>query len=92
MRADKIKVIDEVWDDERINSFLTKESLGDEPEDFSRLLHAYRSMRLDDFRIFLERFKAQGGDIQATSKSGETLMDIIKNHRQSANFLALLKA
>lgn len=92
MRADKIKVIDEVWDDERINSFLTKESLGDEPEDFSRLLHAYRSMRLDDFRIFLERFKAQGGDIRATSKSGETLMDIIKNHRQSANFLALLKA
>jgi hypothetical protein len=92
MRADKIKVIDEVWDDERINSFLTKESLGDEPEDFSRLLHAYRSMRLDDFRIFLERFKAQGGDIQATSKSGETLMDTIKNHRQSANFLALLKA
>ena len=41
-----------VWDDERITSFLTKEPLGDEPEDFSRLLHAYRSMRVDDFRVF----------------------------------------
>lgn len=92
MRPDKVKVIDEVWDDERINSFLNKEPLGDEPRDFSRLLNAYRSMRFDDFRIFLERFKAQGGDVQATSKSGETLMDIVKNHRQSADFLALLQA
>ncbi len=91
MRPDKAKVIDEVWDDERINSFLTKESMGDEPEDFSRLLHAYRSMRVDDFRIFLERFKAQGGDVQAKSKSGESLIEVIKTHRQSADFLALLQ-
>ncbi|MEL0048544.1 MAG: PA4642 family protein [Gammaproteobacteria bacterium] len=92
MRPDKVKVIDEVWDDERINSFLTKEPLGAEPEDFSRLLHAYRSMRLNDFQIFLERFKAQGGDVHATNTAGETLSDIVKEHRQSADFLALLQA
>jgi hypothetical protein len=92
MRPDKVKVIDEVWDDERINSFLTKEPLGNEPQDFSRLLHAYRSMRLEDFRIFLDRFKAHGGDVQATNSAGETLMDIVKDHRQSADFLTLLRA
>jgi hypothetical protein len=49
-------------------------------------------MRLEDFRIFLDRFKAQGGDVQATNSAGETLMDIVKDHRQSADFLTLLRA
>jgi hypothetical protein len=40
----------------------------------------------------LERFKAQGGDVQATNTAGETLMDIVKDHRQSADFIALLRA
>ena len=92
MRPDKVKVIDDVWDDERITSFLTKAPLGNEPQDFSSLLHAYRSMRLEDFRIFLDRLKAQGGDVQATNSAGETLMDIVKDHRQSADFLTLLRA
>jgi hypothetical protein len=92
MRPDKTKVINEVWDDQRINSFLDKQPLGDEPEDFSRLLHAYRSMRVDDFAIFLQRFKAQGGDVNATNSTGQTLRDIVVGHRQSTDFLALLEA
>lgn len=90
MRADKIKVIDEVWDDARIDGFLDKEPLGDEPADFSKLLNAYRSMRFEDFRIFLHRYEARGGDKHARDKAGQTLSDIIKSHRQSAAFLALL--
>lgn len=90
MRADKIKVIDEVWDDARIDGFLDKEPLGDEPADFSKLLYAYRSMRFEDFSIFLQRYEARGGDKHASDKAGQTLSDIIKSHRQSAAFLALL--
>ena len=90
MRADKIKVIDEVWDDARIDGFLDKEPLGDEPADFSKLLNAYRSMRFEDFRIFLHRYEARGGDKHARNKAGQTLSDIIKSHRQSAAFLTLL--
>ena len=90
MRADKIKVIDEVWDDARIDSFLGKEPLGDEPADFSKLLNAYRSMRIEDFALFLQRYEAQGGDKQARDNAGQTLSDIIKDHRQSSAFLALL--
>jgi hypothetical protein len=90
MRADKIKVIDEVWDDARIDGFLDKEPLGDEPADFSKLLNAYRSMRFEDFSIFLQRYEARGGDKHASDKAGQTLSDIIKSHRQSAAFLALL--
>ena len=90
MRADKIKVIDEVWDDSRIDGFLDKEPLGDEPVDFSKLLNAYRSMRFEDFSIFLQRYEARGGDKHAKNTAGQTLSDIIKSHRQSAAFLALL--
>ena len=34
MRADKQKVVDEVWDDERIRSFLDKGPMGNENHDF----------------------------------------------------------
>ena len=46
MRADKAKVINEIWDDARIDSFLNKGPMGDEPAGFSQLLFAYRSMRV----------------------------------------------
>lgn len=90
MRVDKAKVIDEVWDDARIESFLDKQPLGHEPADFSKLLNAYRSMRAEDFGKFLQRYEAQGGDLQAVNNAGQSLSDIIKNHRNSAAFLTLL--
>ena len=90
MRADKIKVVDEIWDDARIESFLDKLPMGGEPAEFSKLLHAYRSMRVDDFAIFLRRFAERGGDIQATNNAGKTLSDIIRHHRKSGSFLTLL--
>ena len=91
MRPDKQKVVDEVWDDARIESFLQKGPMGDEPLDFSLLLHAYRSMRVDDFSRFIERFRAAGHDVNATSNSGQTLEEVIANHAKSAPFIALLK-
>lgn len=90
MRADKAKVVDEVWDDQRIESFLGKQPMGDEPEAFSQLLHAYRSMRVEDFARFLERFRDAGGNVAATGSDGRTLAEVIASHKKSAPFLALL--
>ena len=92
MRPDKAKVVDEVWDDARIESFLEKENMGTESDDFSRLLHAYRSMRVEDFERFLSRFKAQGGDPSAKSSDGRSLSEIIGSHRKAEPFLRLLNA
>lgn len=92
MRPDKAKVVDEIWDDERIESFLSKAPMGDENPDFSRLLHAYRSMRVEDFARFLARYKDQGGDIGVTDKSGRTLAQTIQSHSKSAEFLKVLTA
>ena len=90
MRADKATVINEIWDDARIDSFLNKEPMGDEPAEFSQLLFAYRSMRVGDFELFLQRFKDAGGDINTTNKAGQRLRDIVASHQKSADFLALL--
>ena len=91
MRADKAKVVDEVWDDARIESFLHKGTMGDEPEQFSQLLHAYRSMRAHDFARFLEKFKALGGRVDAAGKDGRTLLQVISRHTKAGEFKTLLE-
>ena len=70
-RPDKQQVIDEVWDDARIDDFLCKAPLapGEDP-DFSALIYAYRSMRPDDFGRFLSRFVAAGRDPAAAHGAG----------------------
>ncbi len=92
MRPDKAKVIDEVWDESRIESFLDKAPMGDEAEAFSVLLNAYRSMRAEDFARFIDMFKARGGRVDALDNRGRTLLDVISTHAKSEPFQAILKA
>jgi hypothetical protein len=91
MRPDKQKVIDEVWDDERIEGFLHKTPMGDERDrDFSTLLNAYRSMRPGDFERFIDRFQALGGNLDARSNDGQTLLELIAGHRHGVDFRDIL--
>ena len=90
MRPDKAKVVDEVWDDARIESFLDKGPMGDETEEFSVLLHAYRSMRAEDFAQFIDKFKAKGGRVDAKGKDGRTLSEVITLHAKSGPFQKIL--
>ena len=93
MRPDKAKVVDEVFDDERIRSFLDKGPLGEEPSaDFSALLYAYRSMRPEDFGRFVEFFVADSRDLNARNREDQTLADIIASHRHAQPFLDILRA
>lgn len=92
MRPDKQKVVDEVWDDARVESFLHKPPMGDESQDYSVLLNAYRSMRPDDFQRFLAMYLAAGRDPAARSRRGETLRDTIAGHRHADPFRRMLEA
>jgi len=92
MRPDKQKVIDEVWDDARIESFLHKEPLGDEDGDYSVLLTAYRAMRPADFERFLALYVAAGCDPAALGRRGETLRQTIAGHRRAEPFRQMLAA
>lgn len=87
MKADKPKVVDEVWDDARVRAFLDKEPMGPrENAGFSKLLYAYRSMRPEDFSRFLTLYVAAGHDVNATDRHGRTLSEVISTHRQGREF------
>jgi hypothetical protein len=92
VRPDKQKVVDEVWDEARIESFLHKPPLGDEDPEFSVLLHAYRSMRPDDFQRFITLFKQAGRDVGARSHAGQSLLDVLAHHRHAEPFRQILTA
>lgn len=90
MRPDKKKVVDEIWDEERIASFLGKEPPAGESADFFALHTAYQSMREDDFDRFLVLFCGAGRDVNATSSNGRTIKSIVSEHRHGSEFSALL--
>ena len=92
MRADKKKVVDEVWDDERIASFLNKGNMGTEASDYSILLNAYRSMRVEDFARFLPVYRSAGHSLDAAGTDGKTLLATVREHRNSAAFASVLIA
>jgi hypothetical protein len=90
MRPDKAKVVDEIWDDARIASFLDKPPMGAEPGEFSILLNAYRSMRVEDFARFIELYIDRGGDVNARNRQGNTLLEDIEGHGKAAPFREIL--
>ncbi len=98
MRKDKQKVLDEVWDDDRVKSFLGKtaprQSAAPLPgdEDFYVLRHAYQSMRPGDFERFLRFYVEQGRDVCVKDGQGRTLADVIASHSKAGPFIELLNA
>lgn len=98
MRKDKQKVLDEVWDDDRVRSFLGKTApsqsaaplAGD--HDFYVLRHAYQSMRAGDFERFLGFYVEQGRDVSARDGHGRRLADVISSHANAGPFIELLNA
>ena len=83
------QVTDEVWDDDRVRSFLMLETFGTESPDFQVLLAAYRGMRPDDFSRFLSFYIDAGRDLDAQDKKGRTLWQIISKHRRGVDFLRI---
>ena len=97
MRSDKQKVIDEVWDDARIRSFLGKATpthFGKALEgdaDFHLLLNAYYAMRANDFKRFIDYFIHEGHKVDAKNENGLTLADYLQRHRKATPFIDALK-
>jgi hypothetical protein len=92
MRKDKQKVVDEVWTEEHVRSFLNVRSHDGTAEDFHMLLKAYQSMKADDFELFVSFFCEDGRDINALGKDGRTVLEIICTHRRGVEYADILKA
>jgi len=91
MRPDKKSVTDEVWDDARVREFLAPRPSAPDAPDFARLLHAYRSMRPEDFERFARFFAEDGHDFDATNAQGETFMQFVAGHRQGRVFIDIIE-
>ena len=88
MRPDKKIITDEVWDDERVRSFLTPHAAqGRDDPDFTLLVNAYRGMRIDDFVRFVRFFGDAHHRLDAESESGETFVEFIARHRHGKPFV-----
>lgn len=92
MKKDKQKVLDEVWTEEHVKSFLQVRPHDGSDVDFHMLLKAYRSMRASDFELFVGFFAEQGRDINARGPGGETVLEIVSDHRHGADYANVLKA
>jgi hypothetical protein len=92
MKKDKEKVLDEVWTEARVREFLDSEPKAGTNRDFHALLKAYQSMRADDFELFIGMFLEAGRDLNATDKSGRTVLSYAKEHRNSGEHVAALES
>lgn len=90
MRKDKEKVLDEVWTEDHVKSFLNVRSHDGTEEDFHMLLKAYQSMRPDDFELFVGFFLAESRNINSTGGDGRTVLAIVKEHRLGTEFAEIL--
>ena len=92
LKKDKEKVLGEVFDDERVKSFLDCQAPTGVSADFHLLEKAYRGMNIDHFVTFLNFFKEAGHDINATSPKGQTLAAVAAEHGHGMPYVEALKA
>jgi len=91
VKKDKPKVLDEVWTEARVRSFLQVRSYDGVDEDFHMLLKAYQSMRESDFELFVSFFCADGRNLNATGRDGRTVLAIIATHRHGVEYADILR-
>ncbi|MGH1487441.1 MAG: PA4642 family protein [Cellvibrionaceae bacterium] len=92
LKKDKQKVLGEVFDDERIKTFLDYEAYGDANPDYHLLEKAYRGMKADNFTTFLDFFIAEGHDINAKNQQGNSFFQTIEKHRPAEDYIEAMKA
>jgi len=92
LRKDKEKVLGEVFDEERIKTFMDYTAPAGINADYHVLEKAYRGMRGENFETFLRLFIEAGKDVNAIGPEGKTLLQIVKSHRNSEEYITALEA
>ncbi|MCK9563590.1 MAG: PA4642 family protein [Bacteroidales bacterium] len=92
LRKDKKKVIGEVFDDARIESFLQFIPPEGVDADYHVLEKAYRGMTVESFVTFVKIFLENGRDINARNPQGRTILEEIRTHRLAEEYIAILEA
>ena len=91
MKKDKEKVLDEVWTQDHVKSFLNVRAHDGTSDDFHMLLKAYQSMRVEDFALFVSFFTDAGRDVNALDRKGRSLLGIVQQHRHGGDYAQILR-
>lgn len=85
------EVRDEEWADARLAAFLDLEPPEGLSADYNVLLKAYRGMTAPLFERFIAIYVQAGRDINATLADGSTMLDLVDQHRKSADYARILE-
>lgn len=91
LRKDKEKVLGEIFDEERIQTFLEFTAPTGVHADFHLLEKAYRGMRGENFGTFIKLFIESDRDINALGPEGKTFLQTIKTHRNGEEYVIALE-
>ena len=92
LKKDKQKVLGEVFDDERVKSFLDYLAPEGVSRDFHLLEKAYRGMNIDNFVSFVVFFKQAGYDLNAINPDGLNMVQIMNQHKQGLEYAKAMMA
>mgnify|MGYP001157896011 FL=1 len=90
LKKDKKQVIGEVFDADRLRTFLDIQPPAGVDPDYHVLEKAYRGMGAENFATFVELFAAAGRNLQARNPTGQTLAEVIAGHRHAEPYLEAL--
>jgi len=91
LKKDKQKVLGEVFDDDRVRTFLIDRAPEGINVDFHCIERAYRGMNADNFATFVKFFKEAGRDLNATNENDRTLLSLVKEHASFAEYAQILE-
>jgi len=90
-KKDKEKVFGGEWSEEQLSQFLNVNSFDGDDVDYTSAIRAYRYMVPGTFADYVELFKAQGHDLNAKSRDGETILATVSQHAKGAEYAEILK-
>jgi hypothetical protein len=82
----------EDWSDERVKGYLDRQAPDGHNADFHVLVTAYKHMRAHDFERFVVFFKEAGRDLNAVGPEGKSLLELVRGHAKSGEFVTILEA
>lgn len=89
-KKDKKAVEDEQRTDDQLRFFLHVQPPENVDADYHVLEIAYRNMKPDEFERFVGFFRAAGRNTQAKNPAGETIVDVLQQHRLGAAYIRVL--
>ncbi|HEX5360294.1 MAG TPA: PA4642 family protein [Fluviicoccus sp.] len=81
----------EDWNDDRVRGYLNRQAPTGVDPDFHVLNTAYKHMRAYDFERFMAFFLDEGRNVNAVNENGRCLLDLVREHPISVDFVHILE-